>query len=91
MKIVSCLLIALFVFQTELEEIESRAEEFPLTRAMLRLLDVLTNCAVPRLLGVGTRAPGFDPYLNYVLHSVFLKAPSRSYQKPQEKVRKSVY
>lgn len=71
--------------QTELEDIESPAEEFPLTRAVLKLLDVLTNWPVPRLLGVGSRSPGFYPYLGYILHSVFLKACSRKYKQPQEK------
>lgn len=71
--------------QTELEDIESPAEEFPLTRAVLKLLDVLTNWPVPRLLGVGSRSPGFYPYLSYVLHTVFLKACTRKYKHPQEK------
>lgn len=71
--------------QTELEDIESPAEEFPLTRAVLKLLDVLTSWPVPRLLGVGSRSPGFYPYLSYVLHSVFLKACTRKYKQPQEK------
>jgi len=55
------------LLQTELEEIESRNEEFPLTRAVLHLLDVLTDVPVPRLLGVGTRTPGSDPYLNFII------------------------
>jgi nuclear pore complex protein Nup205 len=72
--------------QTELEEIESRNEEFPLTRALLHLLDVLTDVSVPRLLGVGTRTPGFDPYLNFVINSVFLRFNTRSYKNADEKV-----
>ncbi|RZF40837.1 hypothetical protein LSTR_LSTR003347 [Laodelphax striatellus] len=71
--------------QTELEELESRNEEFPLTRAMLRLLDVLTDVQIPRLLGVGSRTPGFDPYLTFVLQSVLLRFNTRSYKNPQEK------
>ncbi|PSN57903.1 hypothetical protein C0J52_00218 [Blattella germanica] len=71
--------------QTELEEIESRNEEFPLTRALLYLLDVLTDVPVPRLLGVGTRTPGFDPYLNFVINSVFIRFSNRSYKNPDEK------
>lgn len=71
--------------QTELEELESRNEEFPMTRAMLKLLDVLTDMPIPRLLGVGTRTPGFDPYLTFVLHSVLLRFNTRSYKNPQEK------
>ncbi|XP_046658392.1 LOW QUALITY PROTEIN: nuclear pore complex protein Nup205-like [Homalodisca vitripennis] len=71
--------------QTELEEVECRNEEFPLTRAMLKLLDVLTDVPVPKLLGVGTRTPGFDPYLTFVLHNVFLRFNNRSYKSIQEK------
>jgi nuclear pore complex protein Nup205 len=71
--------------KTELEEIESRNEEFPLTRALLHLLDVLTDVPVPRLLGVGTRTPGFDPYLNFIINSVFLRFNNRSYKNPDEK------
>lgn len=71
--------------QTELEEVESRNEEFPLTRALLHLLDVLTDVPVPRLLGVGARTPGFDPYLNFVINSVFLRFNTRSYKNPDEK------
>ncbi|XP_054275578.1 nuclear pore complex protein Nup205-like [Macrosteles quadrilineatus] len=71
--------------QTELEEVESRNEEFPLTRAMLVLLDVLTDVPIPRLLGCGTRTPGFHPYLTFVLHSVFLRFHTRSYKSVQEK------
>lgn len=65
---------------------ESKNEEFPLTRAMLVLLDVLADNPMPRLLGAGTRTPGFDPYLNYILRTVFLKFNSRSCKNPSEKV-----
>lgn len=71
--------------QTELEEIESRNEEYPLTRAMLELLDVLTDFPIPRLLGVGQRNPGFDPYLHFIINTVFLKFYTRSYKNPAEK------
>ena len=71
--------------QTELEEIESRNEEYPLTRAMLELFDVLTDFPIPRLLGVGQRHPGFDPYLQYIINAVFLRFNTRSYKNPAEK------
>ncbi|XP_057651912.1 nuclear pore complex protein Nup205 [Diorhabda carinulata] len=71
--------------QTELEEIESRLEEYPLTRAMLKLLDELTNFGIPRMLGAGPRKPGFDPYLSFIINSVFLKHHTRSYRNPSEK------
>lgn len=71
--------------QTELEEIESRNEEYPLTRAMLELMDVLTDFPIPRLLGVGQRNPGFDPYLLFIINTVFLRFNTRSYKNPVEK------
>ncbi|KAG8041529.1 hypothetical protein G9C98_002822 [Cotesia typhae] len=71
--------------QTELEEIESRNEEYPLTRAMLELLDALVDYPIPRLLGVGQRNPGFDPYLYFIINTVFLRFNTRSYKNPKEK------
>lgn len=71
--------------QTELEEIESRMEEYPLTKGLLTLLDVLTDIGIPRTLGAGPRKPGFDPYLNFIINSVFLKINSRFYKDPAEK------
>ncbi|XP_076242862.1 nuclear pore complex protein Nup205 [Calliopsis andreniformis] len=71
--------------QTELEEIESKKDEYPLTRAMLELLDVLTDFPIPRLLGMGQRDPGFDPYLHFITNAVFLKFHTRSYKNPAEK------
>ena len=50
----------------ELEEVEVRQEECPLTRASLTLLDKLTDTEIPGSLGAGARAPGFQPYLSYI-------------------------
>lgn len=71
--------------QTELEDVESRAEEYPLTLAFLKLLDALTNVSIPSNLGTGHRTPGFDPYLFYVKDSVFLKFAGRAYRNESEK------
>ncbi|KAJ8924600.1 hypothetical protein NQ315_000750 [Exocentrus adspersus] len=71
--------------QTELDEIESRMEEYPLTRAVLKLLDVLIGFGIPRTLGAGFRKPGFDPYLSFIVNSVFLKYHTRSYRNISEK------
>ncbi|XP_048265834.1 nuclear pore complex protein Nup205 isoform X3 [Bombus terrestris] len=71
--------------QSELEEVESKNERYPLTRAMLELLDVLTDFPVLRLLGMGQRNPGFDPYLHFIINTVFLKFHTRSYKNPGEK------
>ena len=69
----------------ELEEVESRAEEFPMTRAFLGLLDRLTDTEIPGGLGAGTRQPGFLPYLGFVQDNVFLKFNTRTYKSPGEK------
>lgn len=71
--------------QTELDEVESRLEEYPLTLALLVMLDVLSDSGIPRTLGAGHRRPGFDPYLNFIVHSVFLKYNSRAYRNPEER------
>ncbi|KAF5282238.1 hypothetical protein FQA39_LY17658 [Lamprigera yunnana] len=70
--------------QTELDETESNMEEYPLTRALLYLLDTLTDSGIPRTLGAGPRKPGFDPYLTFIL-SVFSKFQSRSYKIAEER------
>ena len=42
----------------ELEEVEARQEEFPLTRAFLQLLDTLTKVEIPGALGASNGQPG---------------------------------
>ena len=74
------------IFQTELEEIESRNEEYPMILGFLDLLNSLTDIPVPAGLGAGLRAPGFDPYLNFIRDDVFLKFDSRAYKNPADKV-----
>ncbi len=74
--------------QIELEEIESKEEDYPQTRAFLSLLDSLTDVIVPTSLGIGHRVPGFQPYLEFVRDSVLLKFDTRAYKDPQEKVLK---
>ncbi|XP_066259964.1 nuclear pore complex protein Nup205 [Euwallacea similis] len=71
--------------QTELDEIESRMEEYPLTRGVLQLLNNLTVFGIPKSLGAGTRNPSFDPYLSFIINSVFLTYNSRGYRDSAEK------
>ncbi|GJQ87127.1 hypothetical protein Trydic_g23975 [Trypoxylus dichotomus] len=71
--------------QTELDEIETRFETYPLTRGLLTLLDTLTDSGIPRTLGAGPRIPGFDPYFTFIVNSVFLRCGSRPYSNPDEK------
>lgn len=70
----------------ELEEVETRMEEYPVTRAMLNLLDTLLNHPYPPSLGSGTRQPGIEPYLQFVRDSVLLRCNSRGYKVEGEKV-----
>lgn len=71
--------------ESELEEIESRNETYPLTRAILELLHTLSSVIVPKSLGAGPRKPGLDPYITFVIDTVFLKFYNRNYKDPQEK------
>ncbi|XP_035827391.1 nuclear pore complex protein Nup205 [Aplysia californica] len=72
-------------FRVELEEVESRNEEYPLTRGFLELMGSLTLFPVPMGLGAGTRSPGFDPYLDFILNSILLKYNTRAYKSAEEK------
>lgn len=71
--------------ENELEDVEARNEEFPLSRALLQLFDALSTSGIPRTLGAGPRKPGFDPYLTFIINSVFLRFPNRSYKNTEEK------
>lgn len=78
--------------KSELEEVESRDESYPLLRGFLRLLRTLlthTTPQVPDNLGLGLRpksAPlGFQPYLNFLINHVYLKFLFRSYKSAHEK------
>ncbi|CAL1531629.1 unnamed protein product, partial [Lymnaea stagnalis] len=71
--------------KVELEEIESRNEEFHLSRGFLELMGSLTQFPVPMGLGAGTRSPGLDPYLDFILNSLLLKFNTRAYKLAEEK------
>lgn len=49
-------------------------------------MGALTQFPVPMGLGAGTRSPGFDPYLDFILNSVLLKYNTRAYKLAEEKV-----
>lgn len=70
----------------ELDEIESRNEEYPMLSGFLELMSTLTDIPVPGGLGAGLRAPGFDPYLFFLRDHIFQKFSSRAYKDPAEKV-----
>ncbi|XP_022111764.1 nuclear pore complex protein Nup205-like [Acanthaster planci] len=69
----------------ELDEIESSNEEYPLTCGFLDLMSSLLELPVPAALGAGYRPPGFDPYLEFLRDTVFLKYRWRAYRDPGEK------
>lgn len=56
-----CLIRFSCLLQTELEEIETRNEQYPMTRAMLSVIDTLTDLPIPDALGTGYRF--FSPKL----------------------------
>ena len=70
----------------ELDEVEARNEEYPMTLAFLRLLNHLTDVPVPAALGAGYRVPGFDPYLDFLKDSVLLKFNTRAYKDAAQRV-----
>uniref|UniRef100_T1GBX3 Uncharacterized protein n=1 Tax=Megaselia scalaris TaxID=36166 RepID=T1GBX3_MEGSC len=69
----------------EIETNESRNGIYPVSKAVLELLYTLTSVGVPRTLGVGTRRPGLDPYVTFVVGTIFLKFISRNYENEAEK------
>lgn len=73
--------------ETEIEQNELRNEAYPLSQAVLELLYALVTTSEPNNLGNGTRRPGLEPYLQFVVSSIFLKFASRNYKDPQEKWR----
>ncbi|XP_077483269.1 nuclear pore complex protein Nup205 isoform X1 [Amblyomma americanum] len=60
----------------ELEEVESRNEEFPITAALLVLLAALFD---------HPPGPGASLFLQHVHEAVFLRLPARAYRHPNEK------
>ena len=72
--------------QLEVEEVESRNEEYPMLLAFLDLMMTLIDCPTPAKLGAGFRVPGFEPYLDFLRDSVLLKFASRAYKRPADKV-----
>ena len=77
--------------QLEIEEVESRNEEYPMLLAFLELMSALIDSPVPSKLGAGFRVPGFEPYLDFVRDSVLLKFASRAYKRPADKVYEAVF
>lgn len=77
--------------QVELEEIEARDEEFPITRGFLELMNAITDNSIPAGLGSGYRVPGFAPYLEFLRDNILLKFNTRAYRNPAEKVSFKIF
>lgn len=75
--------------EMELEEIEAKEETYPLLIGFLELINNLIAVKIPENLGIGFRekgkALGFQPYLHFLVHNVYLKFTSRQYKNPSEK------
>ncbi|CAG0883896.1 unnamed protein product [Cyprideis torosa] len=78
--------------KVELEEVETRNEEFPFTLAFVKLIKTLVTAGhkpggggLPLMLGSGQREPvGIDPYITFIIRSVFLRFPSWGYKDTKE-------
>ncbi|KAK4703077.1 hypothetical protein P7C70_g3143, partial [Phenoliferia sp. Uapishka_3] len=82
----------------ELEQVEAPNGSFPESTALVKLLNTLIHPSsplepirmgidfdthtIPVGLGAGTRAPGIDPYVHFVLDEVLLKTGTRDYVLP---------
>ncbi|TDG40592.1 hypothetical protein AWZ03_012989 [Drosophila navojoa] len=74
-----------FSLAEEINQNESRLEEYKLTRGILQLLYNLMTTNMPKSLGCGPRQPGYDPYLKFVIDSIMLKFYNRAYKDITEK------
>ena len=64
----------------ELEAVESRMGQYPVSDGLLSLLiALLEQHPIPYSLGMGYRFPGILPYVDHVLNSILLKASARLY------------
>ncbi|KAH8273367.1 hypothetical protein KR018_011887 [Drosophila ironensis] len=69
----------------EIEQNETRMEQYKLTRSLAQLFYNLMTTSMPSNLGAGNRKPGYDAYLHFMMQSIVLKFFNRSYQDPAEK------
>ncbi len=75
--------------EAELDEIESREESYSMLIGFLNLIKNLISIPVPSNLGAGLRSKGtqlgFQPYLQFLVQTVYLKILTRSYKNLNEK------
>lgn len=70
----------------DIEEIESRCEEFPLSQAFLELLLALAKAGVPQQASSGSASvPGFKPSFELFKNQIFLPHDSRTYKNGAER------
>ncbi|MCL4131382.1 UNVERIFIED_CONTAM: hypothetical protein GTU68_029311, partial [Idotea baltica] len=68
----------------DIEEVESRCEEFPVSQAFLELMLALVKAGIPYQSG-NISLPGFKPYLDLVKFQIFLPHDSRTYKNGSER------
>ena len=69
----------------DIEEIESSYEEFPLSRAILKLWLYLVKAGIPVQLSKVAQGSSFRPYFDVVKEQIFLPHDSRSYKQGSER------
>ncbi|XP_037955762.1 uncharacterized protein LOC119685527 [Teleopsis dalmanni] len=79
------LLLDMCNLQVEIEQNECRLEIYPLTQSILDLLYTLIKMGIPNNLGSGSRKPGMEPYLTFIVNEIFLKFNTRNYKNTIEK------
>lgn len=80
-----CFFSASSGIESELKQVESRNESYPLTQALLDFLFTLCQTAIPRNLGAGPRRPGCYPYVRFVIDTIFLRFYHLNYKDASEK------
>ncbi|UZJ53454.1 hypothetical protein CBS101457_002774 [Exobasidium rhododendri] len=74
-------------FLKSLVHVPSRQRDNPITAAVGSSVTVHAQQGIDFGLGQGQRAPGLDPYVSFVIETVFLPAGSREYSEPAERWR----
>ena len=69
----------------DIEEVESSAEEFPLSQSFINLLIQLVESGVPGQLNTSARSQSFTSYISLVIQHIFIPHDSRTYRRAEEK------
>ncbi|XP_039266585.2 nuclear pore complex protein Nup205-like [Styela clava] len=77
--------------EIELEEVESREEQYHMTCSFLKFLCTLTDASNIVSFTATSQSSGFEPYLRFSIELVFLKLMTRSYKSVEEKWEIATY